>query len=73
MRYEQIRLEKRGPVAPSPHDQGAPRRECLHDRSHPRRTLETDALKECWTTPEHREAVDVFLSKRKPDFEKVAS
>ncbi len=30
--------------------------------------LETDALQECWTTPEHHEAVDAFLNKRKPDF-----
>jgi enoyl-CoA hydratase/carnithine racemase len=35
--------------------------------------LETDALQECWTTPEHHEAVDAFLNKRKPDFRKVAS
>lgn len=35
--------------------------------------LETDALKECWTTPEHHEAVDAFMHKRKPDFKKVAS
>ena len=35
--------------------------------------LETDLLKECWTTPEHHEAVDAFLNKRKPDFRKVAS
>lgn len=33
---------------------------------------ETDALKICWTTPEHHEAVDAFLNKRKPDF-KTAS
>lgn len=30
--------------------------------------LETDALQKCWTTPEHHEAVDAFLNKRKPDF-----
>lgn len=35
--------------------------------------LETDALQICWTTPEHHEAVDAFLNKRKPDFRKVAS
>ena len=35
--------------------------------------LETDALQECWTTPEHHEAIDAFLNKRKPDFKKVAS
>jgi enoyl-CoA hydratase/carnithine racemase len=35
--------------------------------------LETDALKECWTTPEHHEAVDAFLNKRKPDFKKVSA
>ncbi len=34
---------------------------------------ETDALKKCWTTPEHHEAVDAFLNKRKPDFKKAAS
>lgn len=34
---------------------------------------ETDALKECWTTPEHHEAVDAFLNKRKPDFKKVSA
>ncbi|GMV63584.1 MAG: enoyl-CoA hydratase [Parvibaculum sp.] len=33
---------------------------------------ETDALKICWTTPEHHEAVDAFLNKRKPDFKKAA-
>lgn len=35
--------------------------------------LETDALQECWTTPEHHEAINAFLNKRKPDFKKVAS
>jgi enoyl-CoA hydratase/carnithine racemase len=34
---------------------------------------ETDALKECWTTPEHHEAIDAFLNKRKPDFRKVSA
>lgn len=34
--------------------------------------LETEALRICWTTPEHHEAVDAFLAKRKPDFRKVA-
>ncbi|MEX1153346.1 MAG: enoyl-CoA hydratase, partial [Parvibaculum sp.] len=34
---------------------------------------ETDALKICWTTPEHHEAVDAFLNKRKPDFKKAAT
>ncbi|MEQ8746747.1 enoyl-CoA hydratase/isomerase family protein [Pyruvatibacter sp.] len=33
---------------------------------------ETDALKECWTTPEHHEAVDAFLNKRDPDFKRAA-
>ncbi|PKQ05301.1 MAG: enoyl-CoA hydratase [Alphaproteobacteria bacterium HGW-Alphaproteobacteria-12] len=33
---------------------------------------ETDALKICWTTPEHHEAVDAFLNKRKPDFKTAA-
>lgn len=35
--------------------------------------LETDLLKECWKTPEHHEAVDAFLNKRKPDFRKAAA
>ena len=34
--------------------------------------LETEALRICWTTPEHHEAVGAFLAKRKPDFRKVA-
>lgn len=34
---------------------------------------ETDALKICWTTPEHHEAVDAFLNKRKPDFKKAVT
>lgn len=36
----------------------------------PRRAqkLETDALRECWTTPEHHEAIDAFLNKRIPIF-----
>lgn len=34
---------------------------------------ESDALRECWTTPEHHEAVDAFMNKRKPDFRKLAS
>jgi enoyl-CoA hydratase/carnithine racemase len=33
---------------------------------------ETDALKKCWTTPEHHEAVDAFLNKRDPDFKAAA-
>lgn len=33
---------------------------------------ETDALKQCWTTPEHHEAVGAFLDKRKPDFKRAA-
>lgn len=33
---------------------------------------ETDMLQECWTTPEHHEAVEAFLAKRKPDFRKLA-
>lgn len=34
---------------------------------------ETDALKQCWTTPEHHEAVDAFLNKRQPDFRAAAA
>jgi enoyl-CoA hydratase len=30
--------------------------------------LETGALKECWTKPEHHEAVDAFLNKRAPQW-----
>ena len=30
--------------------------------------LETEYLKECWTLPEHHEAVNAFLEKRAPDF-----
>jgi enoyl-CoA hydratase/carnithine racemase len=45
---------------------------CTTDLDHAQK-LETDALQECWTTPEHHEAIDAFLSKRKPDFKKVAS
>lgn len=44
---------------------------CTTDLSRAQK-LETDALQTCWTTPEHREAVDAFLNKRKPDFKKVA-
>jgi enoyl-CoA hydratase/carnithine racemase len=29
---------------------------------------ETEMLRECWKTPEHREAVDAFLAKRPPRF-----
>lgn len=45
---------------------------CTTDLSRAQK-LETDALQICWTTPEHHEAVDAFLNKRKPDFRKVAS
>lgn len=34
---------------------------------------ETDALKQCWAMPEHHEAVDAFLNKRKPDFRAAAA
>lgn len=33
--------------------------------------LETEYLKECWTLPEHHEAVNAFLEKRAPDFKAV--
>jgi enoyl-CoA hydratase/carnithine racemase len=29
---------------------------------------ETEMLRECWKTPEHREAVEAFLQKRPPKF-----
>ena len=29
---------------------------------------ETEMLRECWKTPEHREAVQAFLEKRPPKF-----
>ncbi len=45
---------------------------CTTDLSRAQK-LETDALKVCWTTPEHHEAVDAFLNKRKPDFKKVSA
>lgn len=34
---------------------------------------ETEYLKECWTLPEHHEAVNAFLEKRPPDFRKVGA
>lgn len=45
---------------------------CTTDLSHAQK-LETDALQECWTTPEHHEAIDAFLNKRKPDFKKASA
>lgn len=35
--------------------------------------LETAYLRQCWDLPEHREAVDAFANKRKPDFTKARS
>ena len=34
---------------------------------------ESKLLRECWETPEHAEAVDAFLSKRKPVFRGLRS
>lgn len=35
--------------------------------------LETRYLRQCWEMPEHKEAVDAFSNKRKPDFRKAKS
>ena len=35
--------------------------------------VESELLRECWKTPEHREAVDAFLEKRPPNFRGLRS
>lgn len=34
---------------------------------------EVKLLRQCYNSPEHKEAVDAFVNKRKPDFRKIAS